>query len=310
MAHPNLAAAPRQQRRLPSCPYCGGSAVALLAAPDINRRTTAVVFHLVRCTACGLSFLADPPADLAPYYAGDYHLAPPDAQALEPHLPGQRFKLDLVRRFKERGSLLEIGPSIGIFCRLAQRQGFDVSAIEYDDACARFLAEKLGIRVVHASDPAAVIADERRSYDVICLWHSAEHLAAPWLVLAAAARALNPGGILVIAAPNPAAWQFKVMGARWAHLDLPRHLFQLPMPWLAAFARQIGLGVVLATTRDEGSLYWNRFAWAMLLRSMAQGALARRVLWRCGMLIGWVLQIWEGREGIGSSYTIVLQRPA
>jgi SAM-dependent methyltransferase len=293
-----------------ACPYCGGSSLAHISAPDINRRATDRVFHLRRCTACGLMFVFDPPEDLGPYYATEYHYIPTDAAELEHHLPAEQFKIDIVQRFKSSGSLLEIGPSSGAFCRLAQKAGFDVSAIEMDADCVQFLNEKLGVRAITSGDPAGVLAGEHYSYDAICLWHAIEHMPTPWTVLKEASRRLNPDGVLVVAAPNPLAWQARLMKGRWPHFDLPRHLFELPIDWLVTFGGKLGLTPELVTTRDKGSLYWNRFSWGMLLRSLSRNPLVQDRFWRLGLQVGRLLEPWESREGHGATYTIILRRPA
>ena len=60
----------------------------------------------------------------------------------------------------------------------------------------------------------------------------------PWIVLEEAARRLNPGGVLLVAAPNPDAWQARLLKSYWPHHDMPRHLFALPIPWLVAFGQK------------------------------------------------------------------------
>jgi hypothetical protein len=50
-----------------------------------------------------------------------------------------------------------------------------------------------------------------------------------------------------------------MMGAVWPHHDLLRHLFGLSLPWLERWGPEHGLRQALATTRDEGSLHFNRF---------------------------------------------------
>jgi SAM-dependent methyltransferase len=294
---------------LPECPYCHAVSAASISAPDVNRGVSKIVFHVCRCSRCGLRFCTNPPADLAPYYTTDYHFVPATVGDLDPHLPAQKFKLDLLQRFKPSGEMLEIGPSTGMFCRLAQVAGYDVSAIEMDADCARFLNEKVGIRAVLSADPRQVMATEQRHYDAICLWHAIEHMPEPWRVLEQAARCLKPGGILLVAAPNPDAWQAGLLGWRWPHHDLPRHLFALPLPWLRGFGQKLGLTCQLATTRDEGSLYWNRFTWGMQARKLALHPRLKGPLFRLGLLAGKVLQPWEGLEGKGATYTVVLQRP-
>jgi len=293
-----------------SCPYCAAATGAYLAAQDLNRRVSKVVFHLRRCTGCGLLFVADPPDDLGRYYASDYHHVPQDRAAILPHLPTQHFKIEIVQRFRQGGSLLEIGPSIGMFCALAQDTGFSVRAIEMDADCVRFLEGQLGVTTTQSADPAAVLRDDDRRYDAICLWHALEHIPRFWETLEAAAGRLNPVGVLVIAVPNPLAWQARLMGAHWPHHDLPRHLFGIPMPWLRRWAGEHGLEVALATTRDEGSLYWNRFSWAMRVIRLIPGARPGGRAWRLGIRLGALFAPWDDREGEGACYTMVLRRPS
>ena len=284
------------------CPFCGGETGVRFAAFDVNRRVSDRLFHVRACARCGLMFVADLPDDLACYYTGDYHAQPASAADLAPLLAGHRYKLDLLRRFRNGGELLEIGPSSGAFCLLAKEAGFSVSAIEMDASCCRFLGDVLGVRAVNSGDPAAVLRSEERTYDAICLWHSLEHLPTPWSVLEEAARKLRPDGVLLIAVPNPEAWQARVMGARWPHWDLPRHRFHMPMAWMLALGRRLGLAVRLATTRDPGSLFLNRSGWAMWL---SRGGLLG---WRLALGIVILTRPWERREGAGSAYVVALQR--
>jgi SAM-dependent methyltransferase len=292
------------------CPYCAGTTKALLSAPDVNRRVSDTIFHLRHCQDCGLNFLADPPADLGPYYTSDYHYIPKDRAELAQHLPMQRFKIDLLKRFCAGGKLLEIGPSIGQFCALAQEAGFAVHAIEMDAACVSFLREELGVNTFQSADPAAVLRGLSERFDAICLWHSLEHLPAFWEVLLAARDRLVPGGVILIAAPNPQAFQAKLMGANWPHHDLPRHLFGISIPWLKRWGEEHAMELAFATTRDEGSIYWNRFSWAMKFRRFApQIGIDQRVFWRLGLLFGSLWKPIEDREGKGACYTAILQNP-
>lgn len=292
-----------------ACPYCQAPSSWQFSAPDYNRKASRVVFHVNRCEACGLLFVTNPPEDLGKYYTSDYHYIPDTAEELEAHLPMQQFKVDILRRFKAGGTLLEIGPGIGSFCRLAQRAGFQVSAIEMDVNCAGFLRDKLGVRTINSDDPAGALAQDPTCYDAICLWHSIEHMKKPWEVLDRAIDRLSDDGILLVAAPNPLSWQARLLKARWPHHDLPRHLFGLPIPWLVSYAQKHGLTTEWVTTRDEGSLFWNRFTWAMLAKSLSSKQKPGGSYWRWGLRFGRLLQPWEGLEGKGATYTAVFRKP-
>lgn len=292
------------------CPYCGGDAVISVSAPDINRRITPIVFHQWRCNQCQLRFIVNPPEDIGQYYDGEYNHLWTTLEDLDKiAVPHERFKIDILLTAKKSGKLLEIGASNGAFCRMAQQAGFEVHAIELNQACVDFMNNVIGIRAIQSVDPAAVLAASSEKYDAICLWHTIEHLREPWRIIDLAVARLAPGGILLFAAPNPDAWQARLLGARWVHHDMPRHLFLLPISWIHDVARKTGLVVEDITTRDEGSLFWNRFTWALIMRSWASKERWRTRLWNLGMFVGRLLQPWESRPGKGSAYTAILRKP-
>lgn len=293
------------------CPYCGGDAVISVSAPDINRRITPVVFHQWRCSQCQLRFIVNPPQNLGQYYDGEYNHLWTTLEDLDNiAVPHERFKIDILLTAKKSGKLLEIGASNGAFCRMAQQAGFEVHAIELNEACVNFMNDVIGIHAMQSVDPAAVLETSTEQYDAICLWHTIEHLQEPWRIIDLAVERLAPDGILLFAAPNPDAWQARLLGRRWVHHDMPRHLFLLPISWVRDVARKKGLVVEDITTRDEGSLFWNRFTWALIMRSWASRDRWRARLWNLGMFVGRLLQPWESRPGKGSAYTAILRKPA
>jgi SAM-dependent methyltransferase len=66
-------------------------------------------------------------------------------------------------------------------------------------------------------------AIEPASLDAVTLWHVLEHLDDPGAALTRVRGWLRPGGVLLVGTPNLASLQARVGGARWYHLDLPRH---------------------------------------------------------------------------------------
>ena len=87
----------------------------------------------------------------------------------------------------------------------------------------------------------AALADLDGPFAAIVFWHSLEHLREAGSELERAARLLAPGGLIVIAMPNPASLQARAFGDRWLALDLPRHLVHVPAPALLARLRELGL---------------------------------------------------------------------
>jgi 2-polyprenyl-3-methyl-5-hydroxy-6-metoxy-1,4-benzoquinol methylase len=249
------------------------------------------------------------PEDLGPYYAAGYYGLPASDAEIERGVEHDRYKIDLVRCYVASGRLLEIGPSWGAFCLLAKRAGFAVEAIERDPECCKFLETRIGVRAINNADEAAALADASAP-DVIVLWHVIEHLRDPWTLLERAVQRLAPGGVIVIATPNPAAFQFGVLGRFWTHVDAPRHVHLLPSSMLRDKMRALGLAEELCTTRDEGSLRWNAFGWGWSFAGLVAPNVLKRGMRLAGRILAKMLTPIERREGLGSAYTGVYRKPA
>lgn len=290
------------------CTACGNSARALFTVGDLNRAVTDQAFTYHRCGACGLVFMHPLPANIAEHYPQAYYTPPNSLGRLDEIAAKQRYQIDLVRRFRDAGDLLEIGPAYGAFARLAQRAGYAVEVIELDPDCCRFMAEVVGLAVIQSGDPGAALAQVGEK-DVIALWHVIEHLPDPWSFLEAAAGRLKGDGILLIAAPDPQALQFKIFGRRWVHLDAPRHLQLIPLEVLTRRLAGLGLQRELATRSDRGGLLWNVFGWRRSLGNLVSRHWARRLLEAAGLAASPALLAADLAFG-GATYTAVFRKAA
>jgi 2-polyprenyl-3-methyl-5-hydroxy-6-metoxy-1,4-benzoquinol methylase len=289
------------------CPRCHQESPRHVRARDVNRRTSNEIFDYYRCGDCGIIFLWPIPKDLGQYYAGNYYGLPESLEELARVAEPERYKIEIVRRFASKGRLLEIGPAFGGFCYHAKQAGFAADAIEMDETCCTFMNHVVGIRAIQSADTEAALR-ALGQYDVIVLWHVIEHLPDPWSILKLIAKRLDPDGILVIAAPNPEAVQFRVLGRYWTHLDAPRHLELIPMRILNAHALKLGLQPVLETTTDPGSLGWNFFGWETSLSNFSNNTYIKRALRIVGRVLGRLCRVVERIEGRGSAYTVVYRK--
>jgi SAM-dependent methyltransferase len=257
--------------------------------------------------------LKDPPADLGRYYQSDYFAMPKSLSELERIGHRMRPKLDIVRKFAGGKRLLEIGPGMGTFAWLAKRAGFAVDVIEQDERACRFLENAVHVGVTWSSRPEQVLAVSNRRYDVVALWHSIEHLPEAWHTLTQAVGALDEGGVLIVATPNPSAWQFQHLGARWPHVDAPRHLWLIPINAMRGYVERSGADLVWSTTDDPEGRNWNRFGWAQSFRNLAptafRNSLVTRVASRAaGFVAALAVRPWESAEFKGSAYTAVFRK--
>jgi 2-polyprenyl-3-methyl-5-hydroxy-6-metoxy-1,4-benzoquinol methylase len=291
-----------------SCRLCGGAGDGLrLRATDTNRRLSDEAFDYVSCTACDTVYIGRIPDDLGRFYPPAYYALPTTIAELASLAQWERFKLDIVRRAVPGGRLLEIGPGTGAFALLAKEAGYDVETLEMDAGVCRFLEEVVGVRAINEADPVAALG-ALGPYDAIAMWHVFEHVPSPGALLAAAAERLTEGGALVIAAPNPGSLQFRLFGARWTHLDAPRHLQLVPIDALTRAASRVGLRAESVTCSDPGGIGWNRFGWRHSLGNLSARPAVRARLERLGDGIARAVGPIERRGTRGSTYTVTFRK--
>lgn len=277
-------------------------------ARDYNRGVSDVVFKYFLCRECGLVFLGNPPDDIDPYYPDDYYSIPSSLKALAEEAVGQRYRIEMVRKFVQQGRLIEIGPGAGAFSYLAKESGFNVVVIERSKICCEFIKSTLGIETLATDNEYATLASVAPA-DVIVLWHVIEHLRDPWRLMELAVSKLNAGGILVISTPNPNSFQFRLFGRYWAHLDAPRHQWLIPSRVLVRWLRGLGLELELLTT-NHGERDYNRFGWVYSIANVIPIIkMLGPVVYHLGRAITVIVSNWEETEGRGTSYATVFRKP-
>ncbi len=290
-----------------TCPLCKQDSRLYFRTRDVNRKITREIFNYYRCSSCSLIFLSPIPGDLGKYYPNSYYPIPSSISELVKAAEAERYKIEIVKQFASGGRLLEIGPAYGTFIYLAKKAGFDAEAIEMDPKCCSFISEIIGVKAMQSNDPYETLKGLEK-YNVIALWHVIEHLPDPWKTLEAISNKLEPGGILVVAAPNPEAFQFRVLRRYWPHIDAPRHLNLIPLSLLTEQLLSLGLRPVWSTTTDRGTLGWNTFGWVQFLTNFTNLRYFKTGLAIIGRLISIILGPVERMNGLGSAYTGVYQK--
>lgn len=211
-----------------------------------------------RFCSCGAATTSPWPSDaeLEQAYAGHYR--PASGRFLG---PGdwllRRMRGRLARRLDEIapvGPVLDVGAGDGALLDALHSAGRDATGLER-----------------HSDRPDVLEADLDEAGDgwsAIVMWHSLEHLRAPALAVSDAARALRPGGVLVIAIPNAHSIQAKLFGDRWLALDLPRHLSHLPADLILGRLESLDLRVEVVSYWRGGQVV---FGWLHGLIALLPG---------------------------------------
>jgi SAM-dependent methyltransferase len=221
-----------------TCPACGGPINAWRSVAASDPALGAKCYKLAQCGQCGSAVtLGAPPAGM--YESGAYRPGIPRLHALAKPLLAvfDRQRLALVRPLAAAPArLLDAGAGRGRFVAAARAAGYDASGFE--PSSRRSDAEHV---------ESASISDARvdpRSLDVVTLWHVLEHLDDPGPALDGIASWLRPGGGLLVGVPNLMSLQARIGGARWYHLDVPRHRVHYSPAGLEALLRSHGFTVL------------------------------------------------------------------
>ena len=222
------------------CPACGGELRAWMTVPGSDPALPGD-YALERCGACGTAVTVapvPPEAHESGAYGGG---APRLASLVGPVLRRfDRRRLDQLERVGAvpPGRLLDIGAGRGRFVAQARAAGWYAHGIEPSRRGIE-AARTIGIELVPGDiDDAAVPPG---SLDAATLWHVLEHVEDPGAALDQIASWLRPGGMLVVGVPNLASVQARIGGARWYHLDVPRHRTHFTLAGLEALLRAHGL---------------------------------------------------------------------
>ena len=237
-------------------------------------------FRYGECSACGLLWLLDVPADLSAHYPDDYYaygvVQTRQTDALRRWMLRAKAR-HLLGRLQPAGALLQRFRPHALTQALGwlRRAGVGLHSRILDVGCGQghlihALAET-GFRHVEGADPfisadiaypngtrvaRCAVEDLDGAYDLVMCHHAFEHMDAPRDRLAAMAARLAPGGTLLIRIPLADSHAWEHYGTDWVQLDAPRHLFLHTRRSMAHLEREVGLREVEVVYDGTGFGYW------------------------------------------------------
>ncbi|MGQ9599812.1 MAG: class I SAM-dependent methyltransferase [Anaerolineae bacterium] len=207
-------------------------------------------FRMVRCRQCGLIYLNPRPlpSQIGRYYPEDYPSYQGSRRSAQSRVAHRAWRYGVGKRlravaaFQPPGRLLDVGCADGAFVAFAREQGWDAYGVELNPVAAAFCRDTLNLPVItgdllQAAYPPAY-------FDGVTLWSVLEHLHDPMAALREIHRILRPGGLVVLATPNPRSVDARLFGPAWVGYDMPRHLYIFPDEVLEQMLSQTGFRIL------------------------------------------------------------------
>jgi SAM-dependent methyltransferase len=290
-----------------ACPLCAAHCEEALLTVAAEMKQAG--YRLVRCRSCGLGYLNPRPVPecVSTFYPDDYECYQPPQPRRKRWFANLRLRMELLVMacyygnpppvhgtldkilgrvcglwlrpshatlsavpYVGEGELLDFGCGSGWFAQRMARWGWKVTAMDFSKHAIDQVQKRYGIPTLIGTLPHQAIKPE--SFDMITMGQVLEHVHKPHEVIAAAARALRPGGLLVISVPNLESWGFRHFRRDWWPLDLPRHLSHFSPATLRRLVEAHGLQT--ESLRLLGRTSWMRRSFAFAHRR-SHGALRR-----------------------------------
>ena len=145
-----------------------------------------------------------------------------------------------LKKYIEKGSLLDVGCYAGIFLSEAKKYGFDVTGIEPSTWAADYVRSKVGCTVYQGILEKYDLP--KNEFDIITIWDVIEHLSDPRLSLKKAYEALKPGGYIAIATHDIHSVFARVLGKKYPWL-MRFHLVHFSPSTLSSLLRAVGFEI-------------------------------------------------------------------
>ncbi|MEM3127027.1 MAG: class I SAM-dependent methyltransferase [Candidatus Woesearchaeota archaeon] len=226
-------------------------------------------FNIVKCKKCSLVYVNPRLTQrelVANYNANKISPVPYYKEHFEEDKQTFRKRIKIIKKYKKRGKLLDIGCSIGTFLETAKEENFEGQGIDINKQ-AISVAQKKGLNVKVANIEKNKISGA--PFDIIVMNDLIEHVTDPVKTMKIANRLLKKKGIIFLVTPNAGSTMGKLTRKRWIHYKPDEHLSYFTPKTMSILLRKSGfsplhIGTIgrvrnLATVIIKGSTYFGQF---------------------------------------------------
>lgn len=197
-------------------------------------------YRVLKCNECGLVYCSPRPSEQITF--DSYSEVCDSVYKEQEHgriLTFEKLLKELETYRKEKGKLLDIGASTGVFLNCAAGRGWDVQGIEPSVWCTEEASKKELLKGRIVSGTYRDIEKFSDKFDVISMWDVIEHLHDPMNALETCAGKLKDGGLLALTTIDIGSLFAKISGKRWPWL-MKMHLYYFDRKTIEAYLKESG----------------------------------------------------------------------
>lgn len=225
------------------CPVCSGRKRKLLIAVD--------KWHIEQCQQCSVGILDPMPKsdELKTIYDTEYFRSqyknlgePMGSAAFKRRISQQSHRVKFFRRFRRKGTVLDLGCALGYFVFACRQFNYDARGADISGANATYVRNELHLPL--DIGPIQELDYPQASFDIITMWHILEHLPDPHDCLQKVKYWLKPDGLIVIDVPNYEGTDAQHAWKDWKGWAVPFHLLHFTPRALYTLLEMHGLQVI------------------------------------------------------------------
>jgi 2-polyprenyl-3-methyl-5-hydroxy-6-metoxy-1,4-benzoquinol methylase len=273
------------------CPICNSEVFTQWGQVD--------AYKIMTCDSCGLGITSPFPT------TSELSATNTDVYKLEERVHAymtrksyfeKRYREFLVniKTFVPQGRLLDVGCNLGLFLKVAQSEGFEVTGVELNRECAEYGRTQFSITIHSSYLEELHFPDD--SFDVITLFDVLEHVPDIHGLLCEVRRILRNNGLLVLQTPNLGSLMADLTKSGWNWLTPPDHLYHFTPQTILRLLHDTGFSAQILETWEPADEFasnvlavWKsrHFLWKVLFAANKVSqivtllvALTHRLWWR------------------------------
>ncbi len=154
--------------------------------------------------------------------------------------------LTVIRKFKKKGKLLDLGCAMGFLIEEANQWNYDAYGVDISEYAVNIAKKLVGNNRISMGkvEDLDMVLGKNNSFDIVTMFDLIEHLENPKEVLKKVAKVMNKDGILVIQTGDAGSTWAKLMGKNWHFFAPPQHFYFYSQKNMRDLLQQAGFKVV------------------------------------------------------------------